>query len=166
MKNKAKELVVISGKGGTGKTSIVASFAALAKKAVLADCDVDAADLHLVLEPEIIKREKFSGGSRARIKSGHCTACGKCVSACPKNIVSIEDASEKYYVKCLSRDKTTIVKNACKAGCIGCKICEKLSKGVFIVENDLSRLDHAKVNDTTPLKLCIEKCPAKCIVST
>jgi len=77
-----RELVVISGKGGTGKTSIVASFAALADKAVLADCDVDAADLHLVLEPDFIKREKFSGGSRARIKSGHCTACGKCEEIC------------------------------------------------------------------------------------
>ena len=77
-----KELVVISGKGGTGKTSIVASFAALAEKAVLADCDVDAADLHLVLEPNTVKREKFSGGSRARIKPGHCTACGKCEEVC------------------------------------------------------------------------------------
>ena len=82
MKNQVKELVVISGKGGTGKTSIVASFAALAEKAVLADCDVDAADLHLVLEPTVVKREKFSGGSRARIKPGHCTACGKCEEIC------------------------------------------------------------------------------------
>ena len=48
-----KELVVISGKGGTGKTSIVASFAALAQNKVLVDCDVDAADLHLVLEPQV-----------------------------------------------------------------------------------------------------------------
>jgi len=77
-----KELVVISGKGGTGKTSIVASFAALAEKAVLADCDVDAADLHLVLNPMAIEREKFSGGSRARIMAGHCTACGKCEELC------------------------------------------------------------------------------------
>ena len=77
-----KELVIISGKGGTGKTSIVASFAALADKCVLADADVDAADLHLVLEPTIIHREKFSGGSRARIRSGHCTACGKCEEVC------------------------------------------------------------------------------------
>ena len=70
-----KELVVISGKGGTGKTSVVASFAALAEDAVLADCDVDAADLHLVLEPTIVQRSQFSGGSRARVMSGHCTAC-------------------------------------------------------------------------------------------
>jgi len=77
-----RELVVISGKGGTGKTSIVASFAALARNAVLVDCDVDAADLHLVLAPSTVRRNQFSGGSRARIKSGHCTACGKCVEVC------------------------------------------------------------------------------------
>jgi MinD superfamily P-loop ATPase len=76
------ELVVISGKGGTGKTSIVASFAVLAEAAVVADCDVDAADLHLVLDPRILRREDFSGGSRARIKSGHCIACGKCEELC------------------------------------------------------------------------------------
>ena len=51
-----RELVVISGKGGTGKTSVVAAFAALAGGAVLADCDVDAADLHLVLRPETGQR--------------------------------------------------------------------------------------------------------------
>jgi len=77
-----RELVVISGKGGTGKTSIVASFAALAENVVLADCDVDAADLHLVLAPRIIERSQFSGGSRARIMPGHCTACGKCEEIC------------------------------------------------------------------------------------
>ncbi len=78
-----KELVVISGKGGTGKTSLVASFASLASgEAVLADCDVDAADLHLILEPTITHREEFSGGKRARINQDLCTACGKCASLC------------------------------------------------------------------------------------
>jgi len=77
-----KELVVISGKGGTGKTSILASFAVLADDAVLADCDVDAADLHLVLTPTVRRRERFSGGSRARIMPGHCMACGKCEEIC------------------------------------------------------------------------------------
>jgi MinD superfamily P-loop ATPase len=77
-----KELVVISGKGGTGKTSLVASFATLARPAVLVDCDVDAADLHLVLEPRVVRREDFVGGSKARIKPGHCTACGKCEELC------------------------------------------------------------------------------------
>lgn len=92
-----------------------------------------------------------------------CTSCGKCVGACPKNIISIEDVSQRYYVKCLSHDKITIVKNACERGCIGCKICEKLSKGVFVVENNLSRLDYAKADNTTPLDLCVEKCPTECI---
>jgi len=78
----AMELVVISGKGGTGKTSIVASFACLADGAVVADCDVDAADLHLLLDPKVVRRENFTGGKRARIKPGHCTACGKCEELC------------------------------------------------------------------------------------
>lgn len=77
-----KELVVISGKGGTGKTSLVASFAALSGNAVLADCDVDASNLHLVLTPSIEKRESFTGGSQARIKQGHCLACGACEELC------------------------------------------------------------------------------------
>ena len=78
------ELVVISGKGGTGKTSVVASFAALAEKAVLVDCDVDAADLHLVLPPTILQRHTFSGGFRARIMPEHCTACGNARDAVGK----------------------------------------------------------------------------------
>ncbi len=77
-----KELVVISGKGGTGKTSIAASLAVLAQPCVIADCDVDAADLHLVLSPRIQCREPFTAGKRARIKPGHCTACGKCEELC------------------------------------------------------------------------------------
>ena len=77
-----KEIVVISGKGGTGKTSIVASFAALAGKKVLADCDVDAADLHLVLNPKIERREDFSGGKKARILEDECIACDRCIEEC------------------------------------------------------------------------------------
>jgi MinD superfamily P-loop ATPase len=77
-----KELVVISGKGGTGKTSVVAALASLAGRCVLVDCDVDAADLHLIFEPKVIRREDFTGGSKARIKPGHCTACGKCEELC------------------------------------------------------------------------------------
>jgi len=76
------ELVVISGKGGTGKTSIVASFAALAEGKVLADCDVDAADLHLVLTPEIRCRDTFSGGKEAVVRQEDCIACGACLAWC------------------------------------------------------------------------------------
>lgn len=93
-----------------------------------------------------------------------CTACGKCVTACPKGIISLEKASERYYVKCLSQDKALFVKNACKTGCIACKICERISKGVFVVENNLSRLDYAGTSDAMLLRLCAEKCPTKCII--
>ncbi len=77
-----RELVVISGKGGTGKTSIVAAFAALAKGAVLADCDVDAADLHLLLEPEVRRSEDFSGGKTASVVTERCIGCGQCAQVC------------------------------------------------------------------------------------
>ncbi|MDD5723344.1 MAG: (4Fe-4S)-binding protein, partial [Syntrophales bacterium] len=70
-----KEIVVISGKGGTGKTSIVAAFAALAGQKVLADCDVDAADLHLVLNPKVDHRKDFSGSKKATIREDECIAC-------------------------------------------------------------------------------------------
>jgi MinD superfamily P-loop ATPase len=77
-----KELVIISGKGGTGKTSITGAFASLGEKMVLADCDVDAADLHLLLEPSIIRQEEFTGGKIARIDAEICTSCGQCRDLC------------------------------------------------------------------------------------
>jgi MinD superfamily P-loop ATPase len=77
-----KEITVISGKGGTGKTSIVASFAALTGDAVLADCDVDAADLHLILDPKILEQHEFRGGKKAEIISEKCGNCGDCLALC------------------------------------------------------------------------------------
>jgi len=77
-----KELTVISGKGGTGKTSITAAFAALAKDAVFADCDVDAADLHLILKPSIKKTIKFQGLKIASIDKNICIDCKKCHDSC------------------------------------------------------------------------------------
>jgi MinD superfamily P-loop ATPase len=76
------ELVVVSGKGGTGKTSVVASFAMLAENAVVADCDVDAADLHLVLPPEIEERHVFASGHEAVVRDADCGACGVCLEVC------------------------------------------------------------------------------------
>jgi MinD superfamily P-loop ATPase len=109
-----KELVVISGKGGTGKTSLVASFAAVAHNAVLADCDVDAADLHLVLDPRIVERHPFSGGSQARIKPGHCTACGKCEELCRFDAIFFDGPGNG------SVDRTFRVD---PAACEGCGVC-------------------------------------------
>ena len=83
-----KELTIISGKGGTGKTSVVASFAALAENIVLADADVDAADLHLILAPEIKHEEDFKGDRTAQIDLETCTECGECLERCQFNAIS------------------------------------------------------------------------------
>ncbi len=77
-----KEIVVISGKGGTGKTSIVGSFAYLASETVLTDCDVDAADLHLLLKPKIKEENVFYGGKKAFIHETKCSECGLCQEMC------------------------------------------------------------------------------------
>ena len=83
-----KELVVISGKGGTGKTSLMAAFASLAKNKVLCDADVDAADLHLLTDPEIKERHDFQGGSIAVINPDKCTECGLCRDLCRWEAIS------------------------------------------------------------------------------
>jgi len=84
-----KELVIISGKGGTGKTSVTASFAVLADRPVIADCDVDAADLHLVLSPKVNERHEFRGGHQAIIRQADCIGCGACLSYCRFGAVSM-----------------------------------------------------------------------------
>ncbi len=78
----AKQLVVISGKGGTGKTSLVACFAVLSRSAIFADCDVDASNLHLILKPKVIKSEEFFSGYKAEIDQEKCQPCGLCKRLC------------------------------------------------------------------------------------
>jgi MinD superfamily P-loop ATPase len=92
-----RELVIISGKGGTGKTSITASFAILANRPVVADCDVDAADLHLILSPAIKSRYAFQAGYEAGIREKECIACGACMAHCRFDAVrvTITDAGKK-----------------------------------------------------------------------
>jgi MinD superfamily P-loop ATPase len=89
-----KELVIISGKGGTGKTSVTASFAVLADRPVLADCDVDAADLHLVLSPRIEERHEFRSGHEAVIRQEDCSGCGKCMTHCRFDAVMWSDEAD------------------------------------------------------------------------
>jgi MinD superfamily P-loop ATPase len=88
-----KELVVISGKGGTGKTSVTASFAVLADRPVIADCDVDAADLHLVLSPRIKERYDFYSGHEAVIRQDDCNGCGTCLEHCRFGAVRLNGRS-------------------------------------------------------------------------
>lgn len=83
-----KQLVILSGKGGTGKTSITAAFAhlaaqgGLAGKVILADADVDAANLELVLQPRLLEQQDFTGGKVAVIDQETCSACGDCQTVC------------------------------------------------------------------------------------
>jgi MinD superfamily P-loop ATPase len=85
-----KEIVVISGKGGTGKTSITASFAVLGgRDVVIADCDVDAADMHILLQPENAKSEDFYSGELAVIDQDICTQCGKCFDVCRFDAIDV-----------------------------------------------------------------------------
>jgi len=92
-----KEIVVISGKGGTGKTSITAAFAILGgADIVVADCDVDAADMHLLLKPVVKKEEDFFSGYAAEIDQNKCISCGACASICRYHAISMEDG--KYQV--------------------------------------------------------------------
>lgn len=85
------EIVVLSGKGGTGKTSIAAAFAAMAANAVFTDCDVDAADLHLVLSPDIYRHERFPSGNKAIVDYGKCTGCELCKDLCRFNALEFEE---------------------------------------------------------------------------
>ncbi len=103
-----KEIVVISGKGGTGKTSITGCFAALAENAVLADCDVDAADLHMLLAPEIISRNDFISGNEAIVREDDCTGCGVCKKNCKFDAIEVTPEG-KYRVNPFS--------------CEGCMVC-------------------------------------------
>ncbi len=91
-----KEIVVISGKGGTGKTSLTASFAVLgAADMVVADCDVDAADMHLLLDPDFGSPEAFYSGEIAEINPDKCTSCGSCLAVCRYGAIRVSDGSCK-----------------------------------------------------------------------
>jgi MinD superfamily P-loop ATPase len=99
-----KELVIISGKGGTGKTSLVAAFASLAENKVLCDADVDAADLHLLMNPKVVRQTAFQSGNTAVINNDRCTGCGLCRELC-----RWEAISEDYKVNPID--------------CEGCGVC-------------------------------------------
>jgi len=112
MHARVPELVVISGKGGTGKTSVVASLAVLAENVVVADCDVDAADLHLVLAPEILETHAFVSGHEAVIRQSDCDASGTCKEVCRFGAVIAGEGSSAFVIDPLA--------------CEGCGVCVEL----------------------------------------
>jgi MinD superfamily P-loop ATPase len=102
-----REIVILSGKGGTGKTSLTGAFAHLAKNKIICDLDVDAPDLHLLLRPEREREEEFYSGHEARIEPEKCTGCGVCASMC--QFGAIREGKEGFAVDTLR--------------CEGCKVC-------------------------------------------
>jgi len=115
-----KEIVVISGKGGTGKTSITASLGFLARKnAVIADCDVDAADLHLLYSPDFGNEENFFSGFFAEIDSSKCINCGKCMEVCHFDAVSKN--KETHSIDSIKCEGCSYCFNVCPANAIEMK---------------------------------------------
>lgn len=105
------EITILSGKGGTGKTSITAALASLAEKAVLCDNDVDAADLHLILHPDTKEEHNFSSGWKAEIDTTKCNLCGTCMTHCRFDAIHVNE-SAKLEINPFN--------------CEGCRLCERI----------------------------------------
>ncbi len=141
-----KELVVISGKGGTGKTSVTASFAALSGRCVIADCDVDAADLHLILDSRIRERHAFYAGHEAFIRPEDCIGCGTCLAYCRygavmRNGPSAEEA--QFIIDPIACEGCGVCARLCPAKAID--FPERLCGEWMISETRHSPLVHARL---------------------
>ena len=132
-----KEVVVLSGKGGTGKTSIVGSFAAIAQSKVLADCDVDAADLYLLLSPQVREEHEFWSGQTASIDSEKCTECGLCQEVCRFEAIS------DYVVDPISCEGCGFCFQVCPVSAV--TMPESLSGRWFISATKYGPLVHARL---------------------
>ncbi len=122
------ELVVLSGKGGTGKTSVSASLAALAREPAMADCDVDASNLPLVLAPRTRAQGVFTNGVRARIRNDQCTGCGKCKEICRYDAVFRDGPGNNGHPPTFRVDT---------ALCEGCGVCSHFcaARAIELVPN-------------------------------
>ena len=139
-----KEIVVISGKGGTGKTSITASFAVLGgSDVIVADCDVDAADMHLLLKPDLEFSEKFYSGEIAYIEQSKCIGCGKCAEVCRFDAISF--INSQYFINPLSCEGCGYCSQICPASAI---INKSRLSGKWFVSNIKtgSKMVHARLD--------------------
>jgi MinD superfamily P-loop ATPase len=154
-----KELVVISGKGGTGKTSITAAFASLAQNAVIADCDVDAADLHLVLSPTIRRQFDFSGGKKASIHTDKCIGCGVCLYHCRFGAVVQDDNVDELTASGLKDCENC---GHCKRSCSirNHTLIREMQQAMGLVGPTIFRIDPFACEGC---KVCVEFCPVNAI---
>lgn len=134
-----KQIIIISGKGGTGKTVIAGSLAAIADNKVLADCDVDAADLHLLLHPKIKKRFEFKSGKTAVVDKKKCIECKKCIEVCRFNSIDVEPIR----VNSISCEGCSVCFHVCPVNAINMK--PNLSGHWFISETEYGPLVHAEL---------------------
>ncbi len=132
-----KQLTVISGKGGTGKTTITAAFAALAQNKVMADADVDAADLHLILKPSIEKAEAFYGGRVPILDKDKCDECGLCIKKC--RFEAIHD----FVIDPIACDGCGVCAQICPKNAITMK--EKLCGQWFLSQTRFGPMVHARL---------------------
>lgn len=140
---KVQELVIISGKGGTGKTSITASFAVLAKFPIIADCDVDAADMHLILTPSIRERHEFRCGNQAVIRTEDCTGCGKCMELCRFGAITADGEGRLYGVDPVACEGCGVCVRFCPASAID--FPESLCGEWMVSETRCGPLIHARL---------------------
>lgn len=132
-----REVVVLSGKGGTGKTSIVGAFASLANEKILSDCDVDAADLHLLLDPSPVEEHEFWSGQVAVIDGNKCTECGECVSVCRF------DAIADFMVDPIACEGCGFCSHVCPTGAISMR--ENMAGHWYVSNTRFGPLVHAKL---------------------
>ena len=133
-----RQILVISGKGGTGKTVITGSLAALAKNKVMVDCDVDAADLYLILHPEIIEQHKFRSGKTAVIDQIKCRHCGKCINAC-----RFEAIKPNLTIESFSCEGCGLCRYLCPCSAISMK--ENIAGEWFVSDTKYGPFVHAKL---------------------
>ena len=133
-----KQITILSGKGGTGKTTITASFAALSKNKVLADCDVDAPNLHLLLKPKVIEKQEFKGLKLAVIDETECIQCGKCEESCRF------DAIKEFQVDPILCEGCAVCAYVCPVEAI--EMMERISGYAFISDTRYGPMAHARLN--------------------
>jgi len=137
-----KQIVIISGKGGTGKTIISASFASLAQGKVMVDCDVDAANLYLLLHPEIQDSHSFSAGMRARIIQDKCTRCGECIDACRFLAIS-EGQDAEITIDPLSCEGCSVCSHICPDEAV--EMVKTISGEWFVSQTKYGPFVHARL---------------------